>query len=266
MKHQKPENINNPGHIPHYEEWPNNHYHADWPHSRHGRWNDSEQACVGDFTHECCNDDYPEDCVCVTSADATRWNALSALTPLIDVDFSDLSAVSALDVDAISAALNVISENADIWSSAYNIPNLYDNLDLVFSALNDKANRSELNKGIYVHSEYFDGNGTENSVLRLSKLAQNAIETVNEATNGFKTPLANVDTCGDLKNDINKINTNNVGMSASLDEAWEQIKLLAKAIHGFSEYFVEATTPNFENTIKESKANPDYFYYYSSTV
>lgn len=266
MRHEKPENYNNPDFIPSYEEWPNTYRHDDWPRGRGHMWNDTESSCVGRFDHECCNDDYPEDCVCVTSADAMRWNNYSAFNYLSGFNTSSFSALSAIDVDALSAVMSAVGENSDIWTSAIYVPNIYDNLDLIFSALNDKANRSEIGKGIYVHSDYFAGNGTENSVLRLSTEVRTLLAMIETSLSGYG-PLITSDNMTTLKKDINTLRDSDVNLSASLETAWEMIRLLANGsptptpTPGSSNFKEIPAGTSIEDAIITSKANPDVFYY-----
>lgn len=260
-------NYNDPGGIPHFEEWPNQNYHADWPHSRGHMYNDSEHANVIPFVpeHDCCNHDYPEDCICISSADATRWNNLSALMPLIEVNFSAISGLSGLDPEEISAVLSAYEENADIWSSASDIPLIYENLERIVNALNQKADISAV--GPYLTSvtldpAFFKGNGTPDAALTLNQDVKKLLAAVDVATSAGKIPLATVEEHDAIKDDVNKLNTNDVEISASVSEAWEQIKLLKAGISGAGMNLVEddeiITNPD------KTKQHPEIFYYTTS--
>lgn len=265
MNYREPSD-NNINH-PHFNEWPNHGgNHDDWPHYRnfHIR-NDSEYACVGDFKHECCNDDYPEDCVCVTSADAERWNSLSSVSALTAIDLSALSALSGINSDSLSAVISAYETNDEIWSSAAYIPNIYDNINNLISAINDKVNITEFenykNKGINVDSKYFAGNGTENSVLRLSTDVRNAIAYVlNTTSAGY--PLVNAETTENLKTDINTLNTSAISLLAKIDTLWELFELGGGDVKPpEAGDFQQTDETSLRKIIELSKNNKKVFYY-----
>lgn len=251
-------------------DWPGPGYHPDWPHYRHSYyWNDSEYAHNIPFDEDCCPD-YPDDCVCVTSGDVNKWNSYSALYDLSAV--SALSAVSGLKVDAINGVISTVEDNIDIWSSAAYVPTLSANIDLLFSAINDKlditAYKELTQKGIYVDPNYFNGNGSDYSVLTLSPSAKGAIESVLLATETCTKPLATVENLAPLKDDINVLHTNAISTDSELERIWDQIDALKNNTPSptpTSTNFKSSDAKTYQELIQESTDDPNYFYYIDST-
>ena len=237
-----PPHWEDPSHIPHFPDWPNVPY-ADWPRTRFHRWNDSEPANVQPWWQDCC-EPYENPCVCVTSADVDLWNSYSSLSGLTAFDASALSAAfSALDdmydYSAVREAYYVTSANSGIWNSAGYVPNIYENLSALYDYANEKADLSAVSafydekgklkiwtdseKARVEHGAYGNYSGTMVGVgsferpLRVSQYVIDAIASVDLATSGYKTKLANVDAYDDLQKDIAALNNKIDAVSAKVD-------------------------------------------------
>ena len=271
MSNRNPHDMNDPSHVPHYPDWPNGHFHPDWPHNMRHRWNDSEPANLVPFDHDCCHHDEREDCVCVTSADAELWNSLSSLSALSAIEPSAISALSAFNPEEFSALSGLVYEYSEIWTSAQYVPNIYENLNLLFSAMNNKVDINEIYytdetgkrkpkflDGIYAESEYFWGDGTEDHVLKPSKQLKAWLERLRDAITNSRGEVDGILATGeqivDLKNDINTL------YQMILQGGGGGIPVTGDI---FTAHFVEATS--YEDAMSESTQNPDVFYYYAES-
>lgn len=249
---------------PHYE--PPYGYHADWPHSYVHRWNDTEMAYDVPCSVDCCNHE-DADCVCITSGDVSLWNSYSGLSGLTAFDIDTLSSMSSqlsemTDYSAVQYAAYTLTANSGIWNSAGYIPNIYENLSAFNSVLNNKMDASALSSWrVYTNSAQIVGLGTQERPLRLAKDLMKTIETVNMATDDLNVGLVNQNTVEQIYKDIHELAKENNEQQAELYEHLELIKILINqrtSSHG-------AIFVNKEVTLKESKKDPETFYYWQST-
>lgn len=252
--------MNDPSHVPHYPDWPDGHFHPDWPHNMRHRWNDSEPANLVPFDRDCCDHDEREECVCVTSADAELWNSLASLSALSAIDVSAMSALSAFNPEEFSALSGLVYEYSEIWTSAQYVPNIYENLNLLFSAMNNKADKEDINPGIFAESEYFWGDGSADHVLKPSKQLKAWLERLRDAVTNESGEVNGILATGEqidrLKNDINRLyqmiihdDTYSAPLPATGDS--------------FTAHFVEAAS--YDDAMTKSTQHPDVFYYYAES-
>ena len=258
-----------PDNIPHHE--PPFVPHADWPHNIHPRWNDSEPAIVQPWWNDCCNHE-EDDCICVTSADYERWNTLVDLSGLSAFNPEDLSAaLSAYErldnYSALEDAAGCVSANSGIWNSAVYVPNIYENLSAICSALSGKYDKSEWS-GIYVYENEIQGTGTVERPLHLSPAIRDIIWTVSGSLeSGYKIGLLNADDYDRLKTDINALNNKNVAQDMALSGIYDMLRKLAvdltaaeQKVDDYTRLWVCEPDPS-----KRSPGDPKTFYYWDST-
>lgn len=269
----------NPDHIPHYPDWPN-HPHADWPHWRGHRWNDTEPAHEVPWDWDCCRPD-ESDCICVTSADADLWNSYSGLSALTgfepDMIASAVSAYSALpDMKPIQDMYYDVSANSAVWNSAGYVPNVYENLSILFSAVNEKADASALSSfhvwtdsqkiaweqgipGDYSGTIY--GDGTFDRPLRIHKNLAMAAMLVADATNNYSETLISRNDYNNITGDINELNRQVNNNQINISENRYLIELL---INGMGSGYSGLKWVRGPVSMDVSRAHPDTMYYWQS--
>ena len=267
-----------PDNVPHFPDWPNM-PHADWPRWGWRRWNDSEPAHEVPWDYDCCNHG-ESDCICVTSADADLWNSYSSLSGLLAFNPDDLSAALA-NADTIEDLSGFVSANSGIWLSAGYVPNIYENISALYDALNDKVDFSAMESAMSSYHVWTDsevmahdagrygdfsgtlvGIGTYERPLRVSKYISQAVAAVEEATNGFTSPLASGVSIDGLQEQISKVNS-------ELDNAKTEIKINHDDIQflaNLSGAFKDELHPEMDNkkvSLEESLGTPSIMYYWS---
>lgn len=256
-----------PENIPHYHAWP---YapHSDWPHGHGHRWNDSEPAANVPFDRSCCRNEDESDCLCITQDQVDEWNSYSGLSGLTafnaDIINSALSAIADMsDYDKVREGAYTVYDNSAIWNSAGYVPNIYDNLSALYSAVNNKIDVSSWSalQRVYTNSAQIVGIGTEERPLRLSKDIMKTLAAVNLGTNDGTVGLANQNDIAVVNNEISAINLKIhrqghqiSAMDTKVEILWNERQPAAK------EKWVHE-----EVTTVKSQKYPDTFFYWDST-
>ena len=229
-----------PNNIPHHE--PPFVPHADWPHNIHPRWNDSEPAIVQPWWNDCCNHE-EDDCICVTSADYTRWNTLLDLSGLSAFNPEDLSAaLSAYEMlgnySALEDAAGCVSANSGLWNSAGYVPGIYSSLSGLQEELDKKMYTSSWS-GIYTYEKEIQGTGSLERPLHLSNEVRELLYHIQNSLNGgcASGGLANsVDFAG-LIEDIGNLGAKNVAQDMALSAIYDMLKGMGKTFKNMTVEF-----------------------------
>ena len=269
-----------PDNVPHFPDWPNM-PHADWPRWGWRRWNDSEPAHEVPWDYDCCNHG-ESDCICVTSADADLWNSYSSLSGLLAFNPDDLSAALA-NADTIEDLSGFVSANSGIWLSAGYVPNIYENIYELFSAVNNKVDFSAMESAMSSYHVWTDsevmahdagrygnfsgtlvGIGTYERPLRISNYIAKAAAAVDIATNGFTTPLASGVSIDGLQEQISKVNSELDNAKTEIKINHDDIQFLANLSGAFKdEFHPEMVHPEHPISLEESLGRPSVMFYWS---
>lgn len=269
-----------PDNVPHFPDWPNM-PHADWPRWGWRRWNDSEPAHEVPWDYDCCNHG-ESDCICVTSADADLWNSYSSLSGLLAFNPDDLSAALA-NADTIEDLSGFVSANSGIWLSAGYVPNIYENISALYDGLNEKVDFTAMESAMSSYHVWTDsevmahdagrygdfsgtlvGIGTYERPLRVSKYISQAVAAVEEATNGFTTPLASGVSIDGLQEQISKVNSELDNAKTEIKINHDDIQFLANLSGAFKdEFHPEMVHPDHPISLEESSGTPSIMYYWS---
>lgn len=266
MKHRPEPDDFTPDNVPHYPDWPYAH-HADWPHGHWHRWNDSEPANNVPFDYSCCHHEDESDCLCITQDQVDEWNSYSGLSGLTafnaDIINSALSAIDNMsDYDKVREGAYTVYDYSAAWNSAGYVPNIYENLSALYSAVNDKIDISAWSalQRVYTNSAQIVGLGTEERPLRLSKDIMKTLETVNLSTNDNTIGLANQDDIAEINEAISAIILKNHRQDHQLSAHDTKIEILwNERKPGITENWVHEKV----TTVKSEKY-PDTFFYWDS--
>lgn len=142
-----------------------------------GHWNDTEPAWVPFPGQPCCPDEESE-CLCITSADTSKWDSVYNTVSSNSAGWGGDVAINSADwqstfytVSANSAVWNSANELLDLtslsarWESAYNAVVACNGLIETYSGQNE----------LYTESPVI-GNGTYDSPITLNKTVQTKIE------------------------------------------------------------------------------------------
>lgn len=250
-----------PHHNPYGPEWPDAHCHPDWPHYRHmHHWNDTEPAAVVPWPEECCPQP-SDDCVCVTSGDILMWNTISAVSGLAGINVEGLSGLSALSgISKLIPAAEAVDTYSAIWMSASYVPSIYEDIYEMSARIDTKAPLSaEYLNRVYSDPYFFDGAGTQKSVLKPSKDLENTVAIVYESTSGFKKALVNTDMCDIVEGNIKALE------ERTTQNQWAIQMLNDRVDHISGGGGKSLDWTNKYVTLEESKKSSDVFYYFDST-